>query len=233
MTNFYDFNIQANEEVIETLENFGFRGACIFYDSTLLDNNKEDVLNEFDMLKESTKMELYHGVFINETNPQLLTKNVLRYHQKSDIIMANGGRENINRTACQMPQIDIINEPYTSNNHSGINHILARMLVENNITINISYRSILNNRGYYKSKLLSQINQLFTLQEKYSFNTIITSGSKSFYDVKSVDAMLMLGGLFDTDKKTIEDSLSTNVEDVIKNIQNKKDSIVDGVKLIR
>jgi ribonuclease P/MRP protein subunit RPP1 len=185
------------------------------------------------MLKESTKLNLYHGVYINQTNPQILTKTVLKYHKRSDIIMVNGGKENINRAACQMPQIDIINEPYISNHNSGINHILSKMLVENNISVNINYRSVLKSRGYYKSKMLSQINQLFSLQDKYGFRTIISSGSQSFYDVKSPDAMLLLGNLFNVKKEIIEKSLTTNVEDVIKNIQIRKDSIVDGVTIIK
>ena len=233
MTNFYDFNIKLNEEVIETLEKFGFRAACIFYDSTVSDDNKDELLKKFNTINESTKLDLYHGVYINHTNPQLLTKTVLKYHRRSDIIMVNGGKDNINRTACQMPQIDIINEPYLSNNNSGINHILSKMLIENNISININYRSILRSRGYYKSRILNQINQLFYLQEKYPFRTIISSGSKTFYDVKSPEAMFTLGNLFNADKKVIKDSVTTNVEDIIINIQTKNDSIVDGVKIIR
>ena len=233
MTNFYDFNIKLNEEVIETLEKFGFKAACIFHDSTALDDNKDEILKKFNSIDESTKLDLYHGVYINHTNPQLLTKTVLKYHRRSDIIMVNGGKDNINRTACQMPQIDIINEPYISNNNSGINHILSKMLVENNISININYNSILRSRGYYKARILSQINQLFHLQEKYQFRTIISSGSKSFYDVKSPEAMLMLGNLFDTDNNVIRKSITSNVEDIIRNIQTKKDSVVDGVKIIR
>lgn len=233
MTNFYDFNIKLNEEVIETLEKFGFKAACIFHDSTVLDNNKEELLKKFNSIDESTKLDLYQGVYINHTNPQLLTKTVLKYHRRSDILMVNGGNDNINRTACQMSQIDIINEPYISNGNSGINHILSKMLVENNISININYNSILRSRGYYKAKLLSQINQLFKLQEKYQFNTIISSGSKTFYDVKSPEAMLMLGKLFNTDNKVIKKSITCNVEDIIRNIQTKKDSVVDGVKIIK
>ena len=233
MTNFYDFNIKANDEVIETLEKFGFKGACIFYDSEILDENKKDIMNDFNMLNESTKINLYSGVFINQTNPQLLSKKVLKYHKKMDLIMANGGKENINRTACQMPQIDIINEPHLSNHNSGINHVLAKLLVENNIALNINYRSILKSRGYYKSKILSQINQIFNLQKKYKFNTIISSGSKSFYDVKTPKEMMILGNLFNTTEELIKKSLTSNVEDIITNIDTRKNSTVYGVKTIK
>ena len=232
MTNFYDFNIKADEEVIETLEKFGFKGACIFYDSEYLQENKEKVLDNFNMLKESTTLNLYHGVYINQTNPQLLSKSVLKFHRKTDLIMVNGGKDNINRTACQMPQIDIINEPYLSNHNSGINHILSKLLVENNISININYRTVLKSRGYYKSKILGQINQLFRLKEKYDFHTIISSGSKSFYDVKSPEAMMMLGRLFDVDAQVINDCLTRNAEEIINNIQTRKNSIVYGVKIV-
>lgn len=147
--------------------------------------------------------------------------------------MVNGHNDKINRTACQMSQVDILNQPYLSNHNSGINHVLSKLLVENNISVNISYRSILKTRGYYKAKILSQINQLFKLQEKYNFRTIISSDSKSFYDVKSPEAMDLLGSLFNAKQDVIKKSFTSNVEEIINNIDTRKNSIIHGVKVIK
>ena len=86
-----------------------------------------------------------------------------------DLIMANGGDSKINRAICEMPQIDIINHPYLNNRNSGINHVLAKLLVKNNISVNINLMDILKNRGYYKARIL---NQTMNMDLKHAKNTI-------------------------------------------------------------
>lgn len=231
MTIFYDFNIIPDEDVIETLEEFGFKGACIFYDSKnyLKDNIKE----EFNELNESTTLDLYHGIVIDETNPQLLRKEVQRHYRKVDLIMANGGDNNLNRIICETPQIDIINHPYMNKRNSGLNHILAKLLKENNISVNINLRNILEHRGFFRARTLNQINQLLMLQRKYDFRCILSSGSKSFYDVKSPKSMLLLSQLMDMEMDYAKKCITSNPEEIIKNITVHKESIVQGVRIIK
>jgi ribonuclease P/MRP protein subunit RPP1 len=233
MTIFYDFNIVPNSEVIETLEHFKFKGACIFYNSHRYYEEKEEIEKSFNSLNESTTLDLYHGIVINETNPQLLRKEVQRFFKKVDLIMANGGDEKINRTICETPQIDIINHPYLHKRNSGINHVLSKLLVENNISVNINLNDILQHRGYYKSKILNQINQMLMLQRKYGFRTILSSGSTSFYDVRSPKSMILLSQLMDMNTDYANKCLSDNPKEIIENITIHKESIVEGVRIIK
>lgn len=231
MTTFYDFNILPDEEVISTLEDFGFKGACIFYDSKkyLEDNLKES----FDEIQETTSLKLYHGIVIDESNPQLLRKEVQRYYKKVDIIMANGGDTKLNRVICETPQIDIINHPYLNKRNSGINHILAKLLKENNISVNINFRDILEHRGYFRARILNQVNQLLMLQRKYDFRCILSSGSESFFDVKSPESMMLLSKLMDINTDYAKKCITTNPEEIVENITIHKESIVQGVRIIK
>lgn len=231
MTIFYDFNIIPREDVVETLETFGFKGACIFYDSKkYFDNNLGEVFEE---LNESTTLDLYHGIVINETNPQLLRKEVQRYYRKVDLIMANGGDESLNRIICETPQIDIINHPYRNKRNSGLNQVLAKLLVENNISVNINFRDVLEHRGYFRARIINQINQLLMLQRKYDFRCVLSSGSESFYDVKSPRSMLLLSQLLDMDINYAKKCMTTYPEEIIENITIHKESIVQGVRIIK
>lgn len=233
MSIFYDFNVAPNEEVIETLEKFKFKGACIFYDSKIYYENKEEIEDSFIQLNESTILDLYHGIVINETNPQLLRKEVQRNYRKVDLIMANGGDEKINRTICETPQIDIINHPYLHKRNSGINHILSKLLVENNISVNINLSDILKHRGFFRAKMLNQINQMLMLQRKYDFRTVISSGSKSFFDVRSPDSIILLSQLMDMDINYGKKCISKHPKEIIENITIHKESIVQGVRIIK
>lgn len=230
MTTFYDFNIVPNEDVIETLENFGFKGACIFYDSHkyLEENLKE----QFDELNQSTDLDLYHGIVIDETNPNLLRKEVQRHHRKVDLIMANGGNNKINRIICESPQIDIINHPYLNKKNGGINHVLSKLLVENNITVNINLKDILQHRGFFRSKIINQINQILLLQRKYNFRIVTSSGSDSFYDVKSPKSMILLNQIMDMNSDYSKKCITQHPLEIIENIRIHKESIVEGVRII-
>lgn len=233
MTIFYDFNVAPKLEIIETLEHFKFAGACVFYDSGKYFEQREEIEEHFNQLNESTTLDLYHGIVIDESNPQLLRKEVQRNHGKVDLIMANGGDEKINRTICETPQIDIINSPYLHKRNSGINHILSKLLVENNISVNINVVDILKHRGYIRSKTLNQINQLLMLQRKYSFRTIFSSGSSSFYDVRSPKSMILLSQLMDMDMDYAKKCITQNPDEIIENITIHKESIVEGVRIIK
>ena len=233
MTIFYDFNIAPKEEIIKTLEDFDFRGACIFYDSQDYFEKKEEIKESFKQLNDSTELDLYQGVVIDQTNPQLLRKDVQRLHKKVDLIMANGGEEKINRTICETPQIDIINHPYLHKRNSGINHVLSKLMVENNISVNINFADILQHRGYFKAKILNQINQLLMLQRKYGFRTILSSGSQSFYDVRSPNSMILLSQLTDMDIDYAKKCITQHPQEIIENVTIHKESIVQGVRIIK
>lgn len=233
MTIFYDFNIAPKEEIIETLEKFNFEGACIFYNSQRYFDEKDEIEESFNQLNESTKLDLYHGIVINQTNPQLLRKEVQRFYKKVDLIMANGGDDKLNRTICETPQIDIINHPYLHKRNSGINHVLSKLLVENNISVNINFSDILQHRGYFKAKILNQINQLLMLQRKFGFRTLLSSGSRSFYDVKSPKSMILLSQLTDMDMDYATKCISQHPAEIIENITIHKESIVQGVRIIK
>ncbi|RAP44478.1 MAG: hypothetical protein BZ135_08085 [Methanosphaera sp. rholeuAM6] len=233
MTIFYDFNVAPKMEVIETLEKFNFTGACIFYDSKLYYEEKDMILEEFNELNESTDLELYRGIVINETNPNLLRKEVQRNYRKVDLIMANGGDDKINRTICETPQIDIINRPYLDKRNSGINHILSKLLVENNISVNINLVDILKHKGFFRARTLNYINQMLMLQRKYGFRTVISSGSESFYDVRSPKNIILLSQLMDMDIDYAKKCITEHPMKIIEDITLHKESIVQGVRIIK
>lgn len=229
MTFFYDFNIKPDIDVINTLEKFNFKGACVFYNASECD---ETTYYDFCELQNLTDLKLYYGVYIDEKNPEILRNQVLKHYGKCDIIMAAGGDSKINRYICNIHQIDIIDHPYNSRGH-GINHILARMLIDNNITVNINFMDILRNHGFYRSRILTQIRNILKLQEKFNFRTIFSSGSKSFFDVRSAEGMISLASLLDLDVDFATRCISSNVVDVIGNIDKRENGIVQGVRIIK
>lgn len=229
MTFFYDFNIAPNEEVIQCLEDHKFKGACMFFDADNYDNSCRDIFN---YLNENTSLELYHGILISESNPELLRKHVQRYYNKVDLIMVNGLNDKINRVACNLAHVDILNRPYSNKRHCGINHVLASMLVENNITVNIDIYELLHTRQMRRAKLINHVNEMMKLKDKYGFNVIASSSAKSFYDVRSPKNLILLSQLFKVDEEYARKLISDNVSKVINDITIHKESVIDGVRIV-
>jgi ribonuclease P/MRP protein subunit RPP1 len=229
MTIFYDFDITPQKRVIETLEKFGFSGACIFFDSK--DFNEKSI-EKFNRLNENSSLDLHYGICIKERNANNMRKLVQKFSRTVDLIMVYGGDAQINRSACEMPQVSILAHPYLNKRNSGMNHVLANMAYENNITISIDYRHLLANRGYYKAKMINQVNQLLLLQKKYKFRTLLTSGSSNFYDVRSPRSMILLSQMLDMDINEAKKAITTNPQEILNDVKRRKNSIVDGVMII-
>ncbi|MDO5850872.1 MAG: RNase P subunit p30 family protein [Methanobacteriaceae archaeon] len=228
MTNFYDCNIPANEKILITLEQLGFTGGIIFTETDKFESEQQKVED----LKSICDLELYHGARIKTTNPNHIHKLSQKYLNISDVISVYGGDPTINRIALETPQVKILEHPYNNKQNSGMNHILARKACDNNTTISIDYMDILRNKGYYKAKLLNQIIQLVLIKEKYHFNLMINSGTKSIYDLRTPRAIKILGNLFNMTTSEVNKSISNIPSKVIVDIHNKESFIVNGVRKI-
>lgn len=230
MTFFYDFNVKPDIDVIKTLDKFNFKGACVFYNAKEVDENTHD---KFEKLQNLTSMDLYYGIYVDEENPQTLRNQVLKNYRKCDIIMVAGGKSaKLNHYTCKIREVDMIDHPYDLRGN-GINHILSRMLVENNITVNINLMDIIKNRGTYRTRTLSQIHNILKMREKFNFRLVFSTGSENFFDVRSPEAMLSLGRLLNIQQDDMTKLISNNVEDVIGNIEMRENSVIEGVRILK
>ena len=178
-------------------------------------------------------MDLYYGIYVDEENPQILRNQVLKNYRKCDIIMVAGGKSaKLNHYTCKIREVDMIDHPYDLRGN-GINHILSRMLVENNITVNINLMDIIKNRGTYRTRTLSQLRNILKMRDKFNFRVVFSTGAENFFDVRSPEAMISLGRLLNIQQDDMTKFISNNVEDVIENINKRQNGVIEGIQILK
>ncbi|MCF0226791.1 MAG: ribonuclease P [Methanobrevibacter sp.] len=164
-------------------------------------------------------------------NQNELVKITKKFRDKCNCITITGGDLKINRACCENIKVDVLSRPYLKRFDSGLNHVLAKEAVNNNVAIELSFNDILNSYLSYRSKIIANFKDIYTLYRKFDFPLVLSSRSKSIFDIKSPYDLLYFfksTGLSEDDffksQKTSQDILEFN--------KNRKNMILKGVRRI-
>ena len=141
---------------------------------------KEDLNSNFD-----GEIDIDYTLEIKSNNVSEIRKIVRKFRKKSSCISVIGGDLKVNRAVVENIQIDILSRPYLKRYDAGINQVLAKEAVQNNVAIELSFNDILKSYLTHRSKILSNFNDIYTLYGKFDFPLILSSGSKSVFDIKT------------------------------------------------
>ena len=232
---FYDFHINGKNDfsdklLISEINRLGFDGACLFYNNISIESNNLKNTSFNKNVSNNVPFEVFVGLKIFSKNPDELRKLVLKSYKKVDVLMVEGGNLKINRAACENPRIDILSRPYNNRRDSGINHILAKEAEKNNVIIELCLNDLIKTKGHFRSKTITQFRDIILLSNKFKFNIILTSGAKTIYDLRTPQDMLTLIKSLGLTQKEAEKTLSSTPELIIKNIRERHNLIIKGVK---
>ena len=142
------------------------------------------------------------GINILNANSNEIRKIINKYRDKSNYISCLGGDLKINRSVCESYRIDVLSRPYYKRRDSGMNHVLAKEAARNNVAIELCFRDILNNYLRYRANVISSFKEILMFHRKFKFPLILTTDSKSLYDVRSTrDILTFFKSIGFTDKE--------------------------------
>lgn len=196
---------------------------------------KDDLIAELkDILIENprNKIGLEFGIEINPKNQNELYKLSKKYRNKTKFISVLGGDLDINRAACENRQIDALSRPYLKNRSCGINQVLAKEAVRNDVAIELCFNDILSSYLSYRAKIMGHFREIIKLHKKFEFPLIITSGTSSIWDVKSprdISAVFKYLGL---SEYQFINHIQKYQENIIDFNNERENMIVLGVKKI-
>jgi len=234
--NFYDLHVHFNEEIEETIEiakRLGWKGICIteYFEGKkserkFLDFTKKiDEIKRRNLSKKGKEIEILIGAEIKED----IRKNSRDALNFSDIIIVHGGNEKINREASECWEVDILAHPeistgkdFMNQKNSGIDHIIAKLLKEKVIAIEINFSELLNASAALRAQKIGRICQNIILARKYGVPIIITSGAKSKYELRSPKDLLSLGKLIGMSDLEAKKSLEENPLKILKKSKDRK-----------
>lgn len=168
---------------------------------------------------------------IKSNNVSEIRKLVKRFRKKSSCISVVGEDLKINRAVLENVQIDVLSRPYLKRYDAGINHVLAKEAVRNNVAIELSFKDVLKSYLAHRSKVLSNFNDIYTLYRKYDFPLVLSSGAKSVFDLRTLQdfrAFFIQTGLHEEE---VEKSFAT-ASDILKFNESRDKMILQGVRRV-
>ena len=172
------------------------------------------------------------GINILNANSNEIRKIINKYRNKSNYISCLGGDLKINRAVCENLRIDVLSRPYYKRRDSGMNHVLAKEAKRNNVAIELCFKDILNNHLRYRANVISSFKEILKFHRKFKFPLILTTDSKSIYDVRSTRDIVSFFKSIGFSDKEIYNGFYYYPKQIVDFNKERKDMIIKGVKII-
>lgn len=168
---------------------------------------------------------------IKSNNINEIRKIVNKFRSRSSCISVVGGDLKVNRAALENVRIDVLSRPYLRRYDSGINHVLAKEAVKNNVAIELCFKDVLRSYLSHRSKVISNFRDVYALYRKFDFPLVLSSRAESIYDMRTVHdfaAFFKQTGLSDEEIAKSFDASS----DILDFNRNRDNMIFNGVRRI-
>ena len=231
---FFDLNIkgsdlESNLKLAYEASKYGWNHINFSYNQ----NDFEDALNLKDDLKSNLDgiINFDYTLEIKSNNIEEIRKNVNRFRNKSNCISVVGGDLNANRAVVENIKIDVLSRPYLKRYDSGLNHILSREALNNNVAIELCLSDILRSYLSYRAKIISNFRDVNVLYRKFDFPLILSSRAKSIFDIKTTHDFISIFKQFGFTECDIKKSFE-NAQNILEFNNNRGNMILKGVRRV-
>ena len=176
--------------------------------------------------------EVSMGINILNANSNEIRKTINKHRDHSNYISCLGGDLKVNRSVCENYRIDVLSRPYYKRKDSGMNHVLAKEARKNNVAIELCFKDILNNHLRYRANVISSFKEILMFHRKYEFPLIITTDSKSLYDIRSTRDIVTFFKSIGFSDKEIYNGFYYYPKQILDFNKERKNMIIRGVKVI-
>ena len=187
--NFLEYRAHVEPEPMEMLrmaERLGWKGMCL----VAKDPREIDAMRK---AAKGTGMDVAFGCLIETGKPQDIGKIARKARKGAEIVMVKGGDLEINRRACETPEVDILCHPESGREDPGFDHVMARLARKNGVAIEFSFRSLLMSYGKGRSRIFEAMRENAKVVRKYNAPFVLTSGAISRWDLRSPSELISFG----------------------------------------
>ncbi len=219
------------DQLASVAKELGYTGICFseyFQNGQRVKELKEDIAK----VGKKTGIEIYLGF---EARNAKELHNLVMKRRMFDILLVHGGELEMNRLACETPEVDILTHPENKRNDSGLNHVLVKMAAENNVAIEINFREILHASNRTRSLVVKSLARNIVLAKKFHAPLILSSGAISHFELRDPLAMISMANQLGLELKDAKECMSKVPENILKQSKERKSDkwIMPGVKVVK
>lgn len=231
---FFDLNIkgaslESNIELASEAAKYGWNHINFSYNQ----NEFRQGLDLRDELEDSLYdvIDFDYTLEIKSNNINEIRKIANKFRNKASCISVVGGDLKVNRAVVENVKIDVLSRPYLKRFDSGLNHILAKEALNNNVAIELCFKDVLRTYLSHRSKTISNFKDIYVLYRKFDFPLVLSSASESVFDIRTTHDFVSFfkqTGLSDSE---ITRSFETSC-DILKFNKDRHNMIFKGVRRV-
>ena len=185
---FFDLNVKGdslenNVKLAIQASDYGWEHINFSYNQ----NDFKNALTLRDELNDSLDgiVDFDFTLEIKSTNINEIRKHVNNFRSRASCISVIGGDLKVNRAVLENIKIDVLSRPYLNRFDSGINQVLAKEAVRNNVAIELCFKDVLRTYLSPRAKVISNFRDIFALYRKFDFQLILSSRAESVFDIRT------------------------------------------------
>lgn len=185
----YEWGIKALPEGSDSPSRLGLAAKRLGYDGIIICNSEPRNVFRPDAAGMVKGIEVSFGAAVSADNPKVLRSRVAALRLQYNFIAVQGGSDEINRAACEDPNVDVLLHP-------GEKYVLeiaaARAAKLNQVAMGIDLHPLIRLRGGSRSKWMEILRRNLKLIRKFDLDIMITAGARSHLDLRSPRDLLAL-----------------------------------------
>ncbi|MDR0900573.1 MAG: ribonuclease P subunit P30 [Methanobrevibacter sp.] len=240
---FYDLNIKGNHfqsdlAIIKEAIRLNWNHLTLRYSPEKFKdlNYKKELIENIENMEEIAipkDFSIGFGLEINVKKSNDIRNNINKFKKDADLFSVLGGNPKINRMACESLQVDILSRPYFRRYDSGINQVLAKEALKNNVAIELCIKDILTTYLSHRAKVIANFRDIIKLYRKFKFPLIISSGASSIFDIRHPRDIIAIFKEIGLKEEEIQDCFNSYPRNIIDFNKERENIIVVGAKVIK